>query len=134
MLTTHPRYITDAHDFLLAKHESKAQSNRFLVSLTMGNINFNYSDPLICVLPVDTYWLMGDPLIPQLRDISWSMRALNEPIARQANTEENCTGKFWEGRFKSHALLDAKSLIAIDTFSQFDSQSSADTNAIKIFV
>ena len=39
------------------------------------------------------------------------MRVLNQSIARMANAEDQVTGRFWEGRFKSHALLDEAAVL-----------------------
>ncbi|MFC4260086.1 transposase [Marinobacter lacisalsi] len=47
----------------------------------------------------------------RLTDLSWFMKCLNEPIARKANQEGDCTGHFWESRFKSQPLETEEALL-----------------------
>lgn len=48
----------------------------------------------------------------RLNDLGWFMKCLNEPIARQANKEDGCTGHFWESRYKSQALLTEEAVLS----------------------
>jgi len=48
----------------------------------------------------------------RLQSLSWFMKCLNEPIARKANAEDQCTGHFWEARFHSEPLMSEQALIA----------------------
>ncbi len=48
----------------------------------------------------------------RLGDLSWFMRFLNENIARRANLEDGCKGRFWERRYESQTLLDERAVYA----------------------
>lgn len=61
---------------------------------------------------IDKVVEMAEIYRARLYDLSWFMRTLNEYIARLANAEDGVKGRFWEGRFKSQALLDEQALLA----------------------
>ena len=67
-------------------------------------------DPIITRLAQDADWVAVRRA--RLADLSWLMRAFKEPIARRANAEDDCSGRFWEGRYSSVPLLDHAAVVA----------------------
>jgi hypothetical protein len=71
-------------------------------------------------LPVSNAWVEDRLKHPEwaalargrLQSLSWFMKCLKEPLSRLANREENVRGAFFEGRFKSVAVLDEEALLA----------------------
>jgi hypothetical protein len=59
----------------------------------------------------DTEWVAKTR--ERLKSLSWFMKCLKEPLSRLANRQDKVRGAFFEGRFKSVAILDEESLLAV---------------------
>ncbi len=49
----------------------------------------------------------------RLGSLSWFMKCLKEPLSRMVNKAEKCRGAFFEGLFKSIAVLDEEALLSV---------------------
>ncbi len=62
----------------------------------------------------DSEWL--EERRGRLSSISWFMRCLSEYIAKKSNKEDGITGRFWQGRFSSQALLSEGAVLAASAY------------------
>jgi REP element-mobilizing transposase RayT len=97
--------VAEWSDEEVAKRWMQVFTGPLLMHQYLGNADLSHTEHKQ-VAKLFTTWR------ERLCDLSWFMRCINEPIARMANREEHCTGRFWEGRFKSQALLDERALLA----------------------
>ncbi len=72
-------------------------------------------------MPVTEQWIqwrLGDAqwvatARQRLQSLSWFMKCLKEPLSRLANRQDKTRGTFFEGRFKSVAVVDDEALLRI---------------------
>ena len=113
ILSNHLHVILRSRPDVLANLTDQEVAIRWLRVFPGRRIEEHLAEPS----EIDVKRVLSDPKLlakirTRLSDISWFMRALAEPIARIANREDECTGRFWEGRFKAQRIVDDAGLLA----------------------
>jgi hypothetical protein len=88
-------------------------SRRWLTLFPLRDVSgqaIEVSDERVAIFAAKPAWV--EEMRRRLADLGWFMKCLKEPLARLANKEDRCSGAFWEGRYKSIAVLDEESLLA----------------------
>ena len=113
VMSNHYHVVVHIHTDIATTWNKREVVRRWhsLFSGTYLSQRFDAREPL---LPTQLEVLDHDIEIwrERLCSLSWFMKVVNESIARRANLEDQCTGHFWESRFKSQALLDERALLS----------------------
>ena len=113
VMNNHYHIVLQVDPTATATLSAEEVARRWLTAFP-GRLKHNDSPEVADML---TLSITGSPdrvaeLRKRLGSLSWFMKALNEPIARRANREDNCKGKFWESRFKCQALLEEQAVLS----------------------
>ena len=118
-------YAIMSNHYHVVLHIDKAQANSWSTEQVLQHYHQQFKGTLLTqrYMKPDERLHMSAPEIDavissstiyrkRLYSVSWFMKSINEFVAREANKEDECTGHFWEGRFKSQALLDEAAILS----------------------
>lgn len=117
ILSNHMHQILRTRPDVAAKWSDEEVAVRWLKIFPGRRIEEHLAEPT----EIDVRQLCADKqrirdLRRRLSDVSWFMKALAEPIARICNRQDECTGRFWEGRFKCVKITDEAALLACSVY------------------
>jgi REP element-mobilizing transposase RayT len=111
VMSNHLHVVVEMHADIAADWSAEAVSERWLGLYPPEDGQYEAAKAMI---------VGSDARLAVLRSrlcsLSWFMKSLSEPIARRANAEDHCKGRFWEGRFRSQVLLDETAVLSAMTY------------------
>jgi REP element-mobilizing transposase RayT len=111
VMSNHLHVVVEMHADIAADWSAEAVAERWLGLYPPEDGQHEAAEAMI---------VGNEPRLAVLRSrlcsLSWFMKSLSEPIARWANAEDHCKGRFWEGRFRSQVLLDETAVLSAMTY------------------
>ena len=111
VMSNHLHVVVQTHPAAVAGWSDAEVASRWVRLFPREDVSAQWRADLLAANPEKLAVLRS-----RLSDLSWFMRCLVEPIARAANREDFCKGRFWEGRYKVQVLLDESAVLSAMTY------------------